>query len=194
MNLSEIIDTIRSSVTNGEQVARLHTGDPALYGAIKEQMIELDKHDITYEVIPGVTALFAAAAQLQAELTAPEQSQTVIISRIEGRTPVPDNERIEELSKHGGTFAFYLSVNRLDEVLDRFRANGWAESTPVAIVYRASWSDQKILRGTFETIEKQFEQSDINKHALIIISKTLSADLDKYSKLYDKEFSHEYRK
>ncbi len=144
MNLDEIIDTIKAATEKGEKVARLHTGDPSIYGAIKEQMLELDTLGLTYEVVPGITALFAAAAALQTELTAPEQSQTIIISRIEGRTPpVPDNERIEELSKHGGTFAFYLSVNRLNEVLDRFRANNWAEETPVAVVYRASWEDQR---------------------------------------------------
>lgn len=194
MVLGEIIEVIRKSTEGGEKTARLHTGDPCIYGAIKEQMLELDKLNISYEIIPGVTSLFAAAAALQAELTAPEQSQTIIISRIEGRTPVPDNERIEELSKHGGTFAFYLSVNRLDEVLDRFRANGWGEDTPIAIVYRASWADEKILRGTFADISKQFESSDINKHALIIIGRALSDTLEKYSKLYDKDFSHDYRK
>lgn len=194
MNLDEIIKTIKNAQAKGEKTARLHTGDPSLYGAIKEQMIELDKLNISYEVIPGITALFAAAAALQTELTAPEQSQTIIISRIEGRTPVPEDERIEELSKHGGTFAFYLSVNRLSDVLDRFRANNWAEETPVAIVYRASWEDQKILRGTFADIESKFSDADINKHALIIIGKALSDTLDKYSKLYDKDFSHDYRK
>jgi len=194
MNLGEIVSVIEDTHKKGEKTARLHTGDPSLYGAIKEQMLELDKLGITYEVIPGVTALFAAAAALQTELTAPEQSQTIIISRIEGRTPVPDDERIELLSKHGGTFAFYLSINRLDEVLDRFRANGWGEETPVAVVYRASWQDEKILRGTFADITEQFEQADIKKHALIIIGKALSSTLEKYSKLYDKDFAHDYRK
>ena len=158
LNLDEIIDIIKKSVANGNKVARLHTGDPSVYGAIKEQIIELDKLKISYEIIPGITAIFAAAAELKMELTAPEQSQTIIISRIEGRTPVPENERIEELSKHGGTFVFYLSVNRLSYVISRFLNNGWDIKTPIAIVYRASWEDQKIIRGTFEDIEEKFEK------------------------------------
>lgn len=194
LDLGEIINLMKEAVVKGEKVARLHTGDPSLFGAIKEQMLELDKLNISYEIIPGITALFAAAAALQIELTAPEQSQTVVISRIEGRTPVPDNERIEELSKHGGTFAFYLSVNRLSDVISRFTANGWASDTPIAVVYRASWSDQKILKGTFTDIEGQFQQADIKKHALIIIGKALSGQLETYSKLYDKDFSHDFRK
>ena len=194
MNLDEIIDCIKNSVEKGKKVARLHTGDPSIYGAIKEQMLELDKLKITYEIIPGITAVFSAAAELKTELTAPGQSQTIIISRIEGRTPVPENERIEELSKHGGTFVFYLSVNRLSDILSRFIANGWEKNTPVAIVYRASRKDQKIIKGTFEDIEEKFNNSNIKKHALIIISKVLSDNLENYSKLYDKEFSHEYRK
>ncbi|ADD66966.1 precorrin-4 C11-methyltransferase [Denitrovibrio acetiphilus DSM 12809] len=194
MNLDEIINIIKTAASKGTKTARLHTGDPSLYGAIKEQMLELDKLGITYEVIPGITALFAAAAALRTELTAPEQSQTVIISRIEGRTPVPDDEKIELLSKHGGTFALYLSVTRLSEVLNRFRANGWSEETPVAVVYRASWQDEKIIRGSFADIEEKYNLSGINKHALIIIGKALSDSLEQYSKLYNKDFSHDYRK
>jgi precorrin-4/cobalt-precorrin-4 C11-methyltransferase len=194
MNLNEIIDLIVFSVEKGYQVARLHTGDPSIYGAIKEQMIELDKKKITYKIIPGITAAFAAAAELKIELTAPNQSQTVIISRIEGKTDVPENERIEELSKHGGTFVFYLSVNKLSEVLYRFSKNGWSKKTPIAIVYRASWQEQIIIKGTFEDIEEKFANSGISKHALIIISKVLDSHLENYSKLYDENFSHEYRR
>lgn len=194
MNLDEIINAIKEASEKGEKTARLHTGDPAIYGAIKEQMAELDKLNIDYSVIPGVTALFAAAAELKAELTAPEQSQTVIITRIEGRTPVPEDERLELLSKHGGTFALYLSAGRLSEVLDRFRANGWGEDTPAAVIYRASWPDQKTARGTFADIEEKFAEMNIDRHALIIIGKSLSGSLENYSKLYDKDFSHDHRK
>jgi precorrin-4/cobalt-precorrin-4 C11-methyltransferase len=194
MNLQEIISVIKNSYDKGKRTARLHTGDPSLYSAVKEQMIELDKLGIAYEIIPGVTALFAAAASLKTELTAPEQSQTVVISRIGGRTPVPEDEKIEHLCKHGGTFALYLSVNRLDEIVSIFLNNKWANDTPVAIVYRASWQDEKIVRGTLADIAEKFRASNISKHALIIIGKALGGDLENYSKLYDMDFSHEYRK
>lgn len=189
MNLDEILDVIKVSIDNGKSVARLHTGDPTLFSALNEQKIELEKLNIEYEVIPGVTALFASAAALCAELTIPEVSQTVIISRIEGRTPVPANESIKLLASHGGTFAFYLSVDRFEEIAKTFIEQGWNPSTPVAVVYRASWKDEKILTGSLVTMKEKILENKITKHALVIIGDALSGG-EKYSKLYDKDFSH----
>lgn len=189
MNLEQIIDVIENAVRAGQSVARLHTGDPSLYGAIQEQMAELDSRQIAYSVIPGVTAVFAAAAALRTELTAPEQSQTLVISRIAGRTPVPDDEEIERLAAHGGTFCFYLSVDRFDEISARFLAMGWDPHTPVAMVYRASWPDELMLRGTLSDMGERIAQSGIKQHAVVIIGKPLGA-ITAYSKLYDKEFHH----
>jgi precorrin-4/cobalt-precorrin-4 C11-methyltransferase len=189
MNLDEIINVMRKSVAEGKSVARLHTGDPSLYGAMNEQMLELDSLGIEYEIIPGVTALFASAAALRTELTLPEISQTVIISRIEGRTPVPSDESIEKLSAHGGTFAFYLSVDRFGDIADSFIKNGWSADTPAAVVYRASWADEHIIRGTLTNLGNKIKESGINKHALVLIGKSLDGK-GAYSKLYDKDFSH----
>lgn len=189
MNLEEITTVMRQAVEDGKSVARLHTGDPSIYGAIGEQMAELDKLGIEYEIIPGVTALFASAAVLKAELTLPEISQTVIISRAEGRTPVPADETIEKLSAHGGTFCFYLSVDRFADIAAGFINNGWSKDTPAAVVYRASWADQLILKGTLEDMQEKITENKINKHALVIIGKTLGG-VENYSKLYDRNFSH----
>jgi precorrin-4/cobalt-precorrin-4 C11-methyltransferase len=189
MTLEEIIEVMKKSVAAGESVARLHTGDPSLYGAVKEQMSELDRLGIKYTVIPGVTAVFAAAAALQTELTLPEISQTLVISRIEGRTPVPEDESIERLASHGGTFCFYLSVSRFQEIADTFISKGWKAETPVAVVYRASWQDEKILRGSLADLAEKIEQSGISRHAVVIIGKSLG-DISAYSKLYDKDFEH----
>jgi precorrin-4/cobalt-precorrin-4 C11-methyltransferase len=189
MNLEEIIAVMIEAAGQGHSVARLHTGDPSLYGAIQEQMAELDKHGITYSVIPGVTAVFAAAAALRTELTAPEQSQTLVISRIAGRTPVPEDESIARLASHGGTFCFYLSVDRFGEIARQFLDQGWSPQTPVAMVYRASWPDELIRRGTLADMAGQIAAGGINKHAVVMIGKPLGA-ISAYSKLYDKDFSH----
>ena len=189
MNLEEIVAVMAAAIARGHSVARLHTGDPSLYGAIQEQMAELDKLGVPYSVIPGVTAVFSAAAALCTELTAPEQSQTLIISRIAGRTPVPDDEAVARLAAHGGTFCFYLSVDRFGEIARQFLDQGWSPETPVAMVYRASWPDEMIRRGTLVDMEAQIAASGVSKHAVVIIGKPLGA-VGTYSKLYDPEFSH----
>jgi precorrin-4/cobalt-precorrin-4 C11-methyltransferase len=189
MNLEEITAVISKAVSENKNVARLHTGDPSIYGAIGEQMAELDKLNIDYEVIPGVTALFASAAALKAELTLPEISQTVIISRAEGRTPVPADETIEKLSAHGGTFCFYLSVDKFKEIRDAFVKNGWSEQTPTAVVYRASWKDELIIKGTLNDMQEKITENNIKQHALVIIGKSLGG-VENYSKLYDRNFTH----
>lgn len=189
MNLEQIIAVMVTAIAQGHSVARLHTGDPSIYGAIQEQMAELDKHGIAYSVIPGVTAVFAAAAALRTELTAPEQSQTLVISRIAGRTPVPEDETVARLAAHGGTFCFYLSVDRFGDIAQQFLNQGWSPQTPVAMVYRASWPDELIRRGTLADMAGQIAESGVNKHAVVIIGKPLGT-IGAYSKLYDREFSH----
>ncbi len=189
MNLDEIIEVTKKAIENGHSVARLHTGDPSIYSALNEQMEELDALGIGYEIIPGVTALFASAAALGNELTLPEISQTVVISRIEGRTPVPEDESMERLASHGGTFCFYLSVDRFADIADTFIKKGWSPDTPAAAVYRASWADEQILRGTLTDLGEKIKESGITKHALVIIGHALGGK-GSYSKLYDKDFSH----
>ncbi|UOD34938.1 precorrin-4 C(11)-methyltransferase [Deferribacteraceae bacterium V6Fe1] len=195
MNLLEIVDTIEKYYKKGKVVTRLHTGDPSIYGAIYEQMLELDKRGIPYEIIPGVTSLFAAAAKLKIELTAPEIAQTVTISRTEGRTPVPKNESIDMLASHGGTFAFYLSATGGDRLKDTFLKHGWDKDTPVAICYKVSWEDEKIIITTLEKLTEILEENKINKHAIILIGEVIDKkNIITYSKLYDKDFEHEFRK
>lgn len=189
MNLEEIIAVMVEAVGQGHSVARLHTGDPSLYGAIQEQIAELDTYGIVYSVIPGVTAVFAAAAALRTELTAPEQSQTLVVSRMAGRTPVPADENVARLAAHGGTFCFYLSVNRFSDIARQFLDQGWSPQTPVAMVYRASWPDELIRRGSLADMAGQIAASAVDKHAVVIIGKPLGA-ISAYSKLYDKDFSH----
>jgi len=194
MDIHQMTQTMKKGIEKGKPVARVHTGDPSLYGAIGEQMAELDKLGIEYEVIPGITSISAAAAVMQTELTLPEISQTLIISRVEGRTPVPEGETLENFAKIGGTLALYLSVGMIDEIVERMIKAGRSLETPVNVIYRATWEDQKIFRGTLETIAGIVKENKITKHALVIIGDVLKRDLKEYSKLYDREFTHEYRK
>ncbi|MGA1846305.1 precorrin-4 C(11)-methyltransferase [Deferribacter abyssi] len=195
MNLDEIVDKMYKSFKTGKIVVRLHTGDPSIYGATYEQMIELDKLGVPYEVVPGVTSLFAAAAKLKVELTAPDISQTIVISRVEGRTGVPENEALDRLLSHGGTFVFYLSAKNVEKIKNKFLEKGWSNDTPVAICYKVSWNDEKIINCTIENLPDKMDKEGIRKHALIIVGNVLDKSLIKqYSRLYDKDFEHEYRK
>ncbi len=194
MELAEIIDLIKSYATHGKTIARMHTGEPSLYGAIAEQMAELDKAGIEYEIVPGVSSVFAAAAALKCELTLPEVSQTVIFTRISGRTDVPEGESIASLSRHKATMAIFLSVGEIERVVNEL-LDGYTEDTPAAVVYKASWPEEKIIRGTLSDIAEKVKQAKINKTALILVGKALDRGaIEKYSKLYDKDFKHEYRK
>jgi precorrin-4/cobalt-precorrin-4 C11-methyltransferase len=185
MNLEQIIAAMKEGVKVGD-VARLHTGDPSIYGAIQEQMAELDKLSIAYEVIPGVTSLFAAAAALKCELTVPELSQTVIISRYGGRTPVPED--FDKVAAVGGTLALYLSAGFLSEIALRLISQGRSADTAVAVVYRAGWKDQQIIKGTLTDIAEK--AATITQHALVIVGDAVSGALPALSKLYDAKFSH----
>ncbi|MDP2719814.1 MAG: precorrin-4 C(11)-methyltransferase [Dehalococcoidia bacterium] len=195
LSLEEIEDLILRKVKEGKLIARLHSGDPSLYGAIREQISLLEKGGITYEIIPGVSSIFAAAAALKRELTVPELSQTVIITRIAGRTPVPED--LAALASHRAAMVLFLSVSNINKVVEKLVSGGYAEDTPVAVVYRASWADEKIVRGTLSNIVLLVKKSGIKKQALIMVGSWLVSDaIDgrvTRSKLYDSTFSHEYR-
>ena len=192
MNLDEILDLMDKSVSDGKLVARVHTGDPAIYGAIGEQMEGLKRLGIGYEIIPGVSSFFAAAAALETELTLPEVSQTVIITRPEGRTPKPSAEAISKLAEHKSTMCIFLGVQMIDEVVKDLLTH-YKPETPVAVVQKASWPDEKIVRGTLEDIGVKVAESDIKKTAMIVVGDVLGKTNITPSKLYDKKFKHEYR-
>lgn len=196
MALEEIIEQIRASVTSGKKVIRLHTGDPAFYSAISEQIERLRGLKIDYEVIPGVSSAMAGAAIIGQELTIPEISQTVIFTRLEGRTPVPELERLGELAGHRATMVIFLSVGMIEKVRDEL-LNGYTEDTPFVVVEKASWPEQRVIRGRLKDIVESVKASGIRKTALIYIGDALSASdtsLGKESRLYNKNFKHEYRK
>jgi precorrin-4/cobalt-precorrin-4 C11-methyltransferase len=191
MTLEEVIEVMKNGILSNKQVARVHTGDPSIYGAIREQMDELDKLSINYEVIPGVSSFLATAAALKKEYTLPGVTQTVILTRMEGRTEVPGKESIEALAKHKATMIIFLSVGMIDKLVEKLKT-GYSDNTPVAVVYKASWPDQKILRGTLETIADIIKKEGIKKTALVTIGDFLGDDYE-LSKLYDKSFTHEFR-
>ena len=192
MNLDEVIEVTKNAVFSGKMVARVHTGDPSIYGAIREQMDRLDEYNIEYEVIPGISSFLATAAALKKEYTLPAVTQTLILTRMEGRTSVPDKERIEELAKHRATMIIFLSIGAIEELATRLKA-GYEENTPVAVVYKASWEEQKIVRGNLNNIARLVKETGISKTALVVVGDFLGDEYE-LSKLYDKNFSHEYRK
>ena len=192
MTLPQVIDTIDAGVKAGKLVVRLHTGDPAIYGAIQEQMIELDKLGIEYSVVPGVSSFLATAAALKQEYTLPGISQTVIVTRNEGRTPVPDREKLRSLAAHQATMCIFLSITMLDKVVEELSAGGYEPSTPIAIVQRATWPEQRIFKATLETICKEIEGQGVDRTAMIVVSRCLDADFE-LSRLYAPEFSHMFR-
>jgi len=192
LNLNEIIDLMENGVLEGKTVARVHTGDPAIYGAIGEQIRELDKKGIEYDIIPGVSSLFATAAALRTELTLPEISQTVIITRPEGRTPKPSKESISSLASHQATMCIFLGVHMIKNVVEDL-LNHYPLDTPVGVVQKASWPEEIIVRGTLENISKKVEDAGIKKTAMIVVGPVLDPGDFKASKLYDATFKHEYR-
>ncbi|MCK4960021.1 MAG: precorrin-4 C(11)-methyltransferase [Planctomycetes bacterium] len=192
MSLDRIVEVIGQAHEKGIDVIRLHTGDPSIYGAISEQMNRLDEMQIAYEVVPGVSSFQAAAAALKAELTCPEISQTVILTRTSGRTPMPRHQDIETLAKSRSTLCLFLSVHKIGEVakqLDEY----YGADCPVAVVYHASWHDQIVIKGTIKDIEGKVAGSGITKTAMVIVGHALARP-DTESKLYDSRFTHGYRK
>lgn len=191
MDLKEVMDVVQAGESQGKLVVRLHTGDPSLYGAIREQMDELDRRGITYEIIPGVSSFVAAASRVQAEFTLPGVSQTVIITRKEGRTGSSEGGTLAELAKHRASMAIFLSVQSIEQVVAEL-LTGYPETTPVAVVYRATWPDEKIVRGTLKDIAEKVAGAGIERHAQILVGDFMG-DTYELSKLYDSGFSHMYR-
>ena len=192
MTLEEIINVIADAEKKGLTTVRLHTGDPSLYGAIGEQMRELDRLGFEYDITPGVSAFSGAAAVLKAEYTLPDVSQTVIITRAAGRTGVPGSEDLRSLASHGATMVLYLSAGLLDKVSADLIDGGYEADTPAAIVYKASWKDEKVCRCTVGTLKQTAEENGINKTALITVGDFLKGSASR-SKLYDPGFSTEFR-
>ncbi len=195
MHLEEIVTEIQSAHSEGRRVVRLHTGDPSLYGAIYEQMSELSKRGIPYKIIPGVTAAFAAAAALGIEYTLPEVSQTLILTRMTGRTPVPEKENLASLARHQASMAIYLSMSVIDEV-SKILCDAYGENSPCAVVYRASQPEEQIILTPLKELSARVAAEKITKHALIIAGRVLAINPDELihkSKLYDMKFKHEYR-
>jgi precorrin-4/cobalt-precorrin-4 C11-methyltransferase len=194
LSLEKITSIILDAVKQGKVVARLQSGDPSIYGAVHEQMAVLDEKGIEYEIIPGVSSLFAAVAALKTELTIPELSQTVIITRMEGRTPVPALESLKRLAQHQSTMAIFLSISLISEVVSALLEGGYSADTPVAVVYRASWKDEVILRASLTSLVERVQTSGIRRQALILVGGFLnSREKPVRSKLYDRDFKHEYR-
>lgn len=191
MNLEEVLQVIKDGDKEGKTIVRLHTGDPAIYGAIKEQMDELDKLNIKYQVIPGVSSFTAAAAAIKKEFTLPSVSQTVILTRVEGRTPVPEGEDLEKLAGIGASMAIFLSVSMIDKVVMKLR-KGYGRNVPIAVVERATWEDERSIIGTLDDISEKVKEAKITKCAQILVGDFINTEYEK-SKLYDKSFSHMFR-
>lgn len=190
----KIFEILRDAAKKGKFAIRLHDGDPALFSAIREQIDKLEAESIECEVVPGISALFASAARLNLELTLPGVTQTVIITRAELRTPVPEREKISELAKHKATIAFYLSVHLMDQLVKELLAGGYAKETPAAVVYRASWDDEQVITGTLEDISKKVRAARINKTAVVIVGDVIKPKSYEYSKVYDPSFTHGFRR
>lgn len=193
MTLEQVIDVIKAAEYGGKMTVRLHTGDPSLYGAIREQMDRLDELGIKYDICPGVSSFCGAAAALRAEYTLPDVSQTVIITRMAGRTPVPEKESIAALAVHNATMVIFLSTGLLKELSTELIRGGYKPDTPAAIVYKASWADQKVCRCTVKDLAQTAANNGITKTALICVGYFLGNDYS-LSKLYDKSFETEFRK
>jgi len=191
MTLDEVIEVMKGAIATGRSVARVHTGDPSIYGAIREQIDRLDEMGISNRVIPGVSSFVASASVLRREFTLPDVTQTVICTRMEGRTPVPERESLESLASHQASMAIFLSVHMIGDVAARLKKH-YPGNTPVAVVEKATWPDQRFVVATLDTIEEKVKEMGIRKTAQILVGRFLG---DEYSlsKLYDPGFTHEYR-
>jgi precorrin-4/cobalt-precorrin-4 C11-methyltransferase len=194
MNLQEVLKVMVEAAKAGKLVARVHDGDPSFYGAIQEQMDFLDKEKIAYFRIPGVSCLQGGAASLNRELTLPNISQTVIITRPEGRTPVPESESISALAKHQATMVIFLGTSHIARVVVDLQKGGYPEDTPAAVVYKATWPEQQIVKGTLSDIVEKVRAAGITQTALIFVGKVLNPEVYDFSKLYDAAFTTGFRK
>ena len=192
MTLEDVIDVMKATEASGGTTVRLHTGDPSLYGAIREQMDRLDELEIAYDVTPGVSSFSGAAAALEAEYTLPEVSQSVIITRMAGRTPVPEREKLSKMASHGCTMVLFLSTGLLEDVERELMEGGYEPDTPAALVYKATWPEQRVYRCTVSTLARTAKENQVTKTALITVGGFLSGQYER-SKLYDPGFTHGYR-
>lgn len=204
LTLSEITDLILQSVRQGKTVARIQSGDPAIYGAILEQMRVLEAEKVEYEIIPGVSSAFAAAALLKAELTVPGVSQTVIMTRAEGRIAMPPGEQLRDLAAHGCTLIIFLSITRMTAIIRQLLDAGYTETTPAAVVYRVGWPDEKVIRGTLKDMARKVRAAKITLQALILVGQALDPNILRpdpdnkdgatSSHLYSSDYTHLYRR
>ncbi|MGN0719131.1 MAG: precorrin-4 C(11)-methyltransferase [Anaerovoracaceae bacterium] len=193
MTLEEVLDVMLRGTKEDKQIVRLHTGDPCLYGAIREQMDVLDREGIPYDYTPGVSSFCGAASALNLEYTLPDISQSVIITRMAGRTPVPEKESIESFAAHNATMVVFLSTGLLEELSQRLIAGGYTADTPAAIVYKATWDDEKSFICTVGTLAETARKNNITKTALMIIGNVVGCTSYDRSKLYDPGFTTEFR-
>ncbi|HZS01264.1 MAG TPA: precorrin-4 C(11)-methyltransferase [Chloroflexota bacterium] len=198
LTLEEVWERMRAAYAAGQTVARVHSGDPSLYGALHEQIVRLEAAGIPYEIVPGVSSAFAAAAALGAELTVPDLAQTVIFTRRPTRTTRPPNEDLRALAQHGVTLVIFLSIASMRAVVADLRAGGYPADTPVAVVYRVTWEDERVLRGTLADIAGQVRAAKIAKQALILVGPAVEVALsrgaaERRSRLYSPDHSHLFR-
>jgi precorrin-4/cobalt-precorrin-4 C11-methyltransferase len=199
LTLEAIIDIILKAVTDGHFIVRLHSGDPSVYGAMYEQQRLLDRHNINYLIVPGVSSVFAAAAAVGAELTVPDVAQSLIFTRQAGRIPMPEKESLRSLASHQTTLCIFLSITRVRQVVEELLAGGYTPETPAVVVYRATWPDQKIIRSTLTTLVQDVKQARISRQALIMVGWALApvqedeADNEHRSHLYLPGYKHLFR-
>lgn len=192
MTLEEVVSVVEQAEAEGKVTVRLHTGDPSVYGAIREQMDILAGKGIPFDIVPGVSSFCAAAAALQAEYTLPGVSQSVVITRMEGRTPVPDRQKIADYAAHQATMVIFLSAGLLEGLQEELQKGGYDGQTPAAIVYKASWPEERVCRCTVATLAETAKAQGIDKTALILVGEFLGSAYDR-SLLYDPAFTHGYR-
>ncbi|CAM3265425.1 cobalt-precorrin-4 methyltransferase [Vagococcus fessus] len=193
MHLMQIIDVMEKGVKEGKEVVRLQTGDFSIYGSIREQTEEMKKKDIEFDCTPGVSSFLGAASSIGAEYTVPEVSQSVIITRMAGRTPVPERESLRSYAQHRTSMVIFLSVQGIGKVVSELVAGGYPEETPTCVIYKATWDDEKKVHGTLADIEEKVLTAGITKTALIMVGDFLGEEFY-YSKLYHQKFKHEFRK
>jgi precorrin-4/cobalt-precorrin-4 C11-methyltransferase len=204
MALPEIMDIMLEAVASGKTVARVQSGDPSVYGAILEQMRILEREGVDYEIVPGVSAAFAAAAVLKTELTVPEVSQTIIMTRAEGRVSMPPKEQLQDLAAHGCTLTIFLSITRMTKIVRELTGAGYRPETPVAVVYRVGWPDEKVIRGTLSDIAVKVRDAKINRQALVMVGEAMNPELTSpdyvdqqksaTSHLYSDSYTHLFRR
>lgn len=193
MTLDDIVDRMEESVKNGKSVVRLQTGDFSIYGSIREQIEEMKKRGIKYQCVPGVSSFLGAASSMGVEYTVPEVAQSVIITRMAGRTPVPEGESLKSLAQHQTSMVIFLSVQGIKKVVKQLEDGGYPTDTPAAVIYKATWPDEKVVRGTLADIAEKVHDADIRRTALIMVGKFLGDEYN-YSHLYDAGFSTMFRK